>query len=194
MLQIREPMENRMTTVDAATADMQRRATAYHEAGHAVMALWHGWEISPEGVEIDEREYTGNRCTIYQHNEEAPRVMILLSGWLSEHNWHRLGPRSASDEDLMDTIDAVRRGDEFEIDCFGDGADALAHLLRLRPDATDAELAALYRRYEAETAEILPDLWPQIERLAAELISLGKIDAARAHAVLGYPPPCLPAP
>ena len=158
------------------------------------MALWHGWEISPEGVEIDEREYTGNRCTIYQHNEEAPCVMISLAGWLSEHNWHGRGRRSASDEDVMDTIEAVRHGDEIEIDCFGDDADALAHLLRLRPDATDAELAALYRRYEAETAEILSNLWPQIEGLAAELIRLGTIDAPRAHAVLGYPPPRLPAP
>ena len=37
----------------------QRRETAFHEAAHAAVAYWFGWQVNPEGVEIDQRQYCG---------------------------------------------------------------------------------------------------------------------------------------
>jgi hypothetical protein len=159
-----------------------RAAVAYHEAGHAVMALWHGWQISPEDVEIDAREYTGTRCLVCQRNLEGPWTIICLAGWLSEHKWHRRGPSSQYPEfdDLEGLINDVRFG--HEEDSEGDEGDVIRHLLELHPHATDADLMRLYRQYEQRTAELLnvPFVWFAIERFATELLKRGKIGARRS--------------
>jgi hypothetical protein len=158
------------------------------------MALWHGWGISQEGVEIDRRQYTGLRCTLFQNDLEAPNVIISLVGWRAEHKWHGRGAAHRLDDEIESIIAAVRYWWEEEADC--DDGDAIRHLLRLHPDATDAELIALHRRYEAETLALLEDpaLWSKIERVAAELVALGEISATQAHRLAGYPDPRLPAP
>jgi hypothetical protein len=170
---------------------LQRQAAAYHEAGHAVVAMYYGWSISPEGVEIDERQYTGLRRSAYDRLRERPVVVISLAGWCAEHKWHGLGgPAHSDDGDLEYMIDVVRRGWE-EDETEGDDGDAIRHLLKLHPEATDAELIAAYRRYEAETWALLedPERWSEIELVAAELLKHGKITAMCAHRVAGYPDP-----
>jgi hypothetical protein len=89
--------------------DLQRAAAAYHEAGHAVIAVFLGFDISPEGVEIDERQYTGTRAYIYHLGGMAPYHQIsvyqYLAGWLAEWHWHRLGVQYRSEEDIDVIID-----------------------------------------------------------------------------------------
>jgi hypothetical protein len=157
-----------------------RESAAYHEAGHAVIALFHRWEISPEGVEIDDRQYTGLRCRLWQMALEAPSVIISLAGVRAECKWRRL-KHSPSDEGLLDIIEAVRFGYDDEAE--GDHGDAFRHLIGLYPNARDEELIELYRRYEGETLALLetPHLWAKIELFAAELVARGKISATLAE-------------
>jgi hypothetical protein len=129
------------------------------------------------------------RCSTDDLLHEFPDVVISLAGWRAEHKWHGRGAAHLSDDDLECIIDAVRFGWEDEAD--GDDGDAIRRLVKLHPEATDAELIAAYRRYEAETLALLEDprLWSEIERVAAELLKRGKITAMRAHRVAGYPDP-----
>jgi hypothetical protein len=169
--------------------DMERRAAAYHEAGHAVFALNEGWEISPEGVEIDRRWHTGLRIPILDLSAEAPAVRVWLAGWRAEHKWHGRGAGHSSPDGIEWYIAEIRDEFEEEMAVGGDDADAIRHLLKLHPAATDDEIHALYRRYEAETLALLDELWPKIERVAAELIKLGELSALDVHRLAGHPDP-----
>src|SRR5689334_18103473 len=101
-----------MTMVDV---EVQRRATAYHEAAHAVVGCEVGWWITPEGIEIGEREYTGLRCWS-EDLTGRNLALVSLAGWNAEHKWHGLGQEILNDEELIDILSDVRDGvDEDEI-------------------------------------------------------------------------------
>ena len=100
---------------------LQRRAAAYHEAGHAVVAYLVGWWVNDEGVEIDDRQYTGLRCYVQDHNIPG-RALICLAGRLAEYKWLRQPGRCRySDDDLQSIIDDIRydqeevEGDAFDL-------------------------------------------------------------------------------
>ncbi len=75
-----------------------------------------------------------------------------------------------------------------------DDGNAIRHLLKLHPAATDAELVALYRRYEAETLALINEHWSNVERVATKLIKSGELSAIDVHRLAGYPDPFLPPP
>jgi hypothetical protein len=90
-------------------ATRQRQASAYHEAGHAVVGYYFGAWLNPEGVEIDARQYTGLRFRPWDYTTET-RVIVSMAGWLAEHKYHRGGRRGFVNEDTAYCLEAVRDG------------------------------------------------------------------------------------
>jgi hypothetical protein len=176
------------------TAAMRRKAAAYHEAGHAVVAvLVAGWDISPGGVYIEGghksgRGFSGHRLPAWDANSEWRHANVYLAGRIAENKWHGLG-KELTDDELGDIIADLRgHKDPYWYD--GDGADLILLLIRLNPDASDAELISRYRQHGADAAANMeaPEIWPAIERLAAELLATGRVDRDTAHRLIGAAP------
>lgn len=162
----------------------QRHAAAVHEAGHAVVArCCFGWEINCEGMEIDDRQYTGLRFTKQQFSLRA-RVMVLLAGWASEHRWHRRGTSYSDDELRGYLIEAAQRR------CISghDIWDAMQSMEMGMRHAENEAIIAQYRQYEQELALVLDKLWDKILGVANALVKKGRISDADVDAILGRPP------
>jgi hypothetical protein len=163
------------------TPAVQREAAAYHEAGHVVIADYVGWWVNPEGVEIDQRQYTGLRCNKEDDSTEKA-VLVDLAGWLSEFEWHgRDGLRS--DDDLMSAIQEVRDCGDFTEEPdedwgWGDDEEAFHRLLGDFPGASDDELLVMYRDYQVRVQALLKDpaIWRAIEAVAAALTVKGRLN------------------
>jgi hypothetical protein len=89
----------RKTEASLAIKDCRIR-TAYHEAGHVVVAHWYGWWLNEEGVEIDARWYTGTRSPALLYTTEA-RVVMLMAGRIAEHKYHGLGNGGFDDNEAL---------------------------------------------------------------------------------------------
>ena len=155
--------------------------SAYHEAAHAVIAYHFGWWVNHEDVEIDDRQYCGLRRRVLDDTEQAA-VCVSLAGWGAEM---RLAPdlaTSKSDDDLIFWLRDVRRGNPDE----SDDADVFQRLMQTRPNASNEDLLAVYRSYEAETATLLSraDVWESIERVAHALLESGKLSGEQVEVLL----------
>lgn len=168
------------------TSQLDRDASAVHEAGHAVMAYHVGWWVNHEGVEIDDRQYTGMRCHAHDHNEWRIAWTSLV-GWLAEHRWHRRGERLQSVDDITDCIELARDGDKEELDEIGgDMADILRVLVKHYPTATDEALIETFREYEQKVWDELknaPLLWQSIIDVATALSAKGQLTAKEVEAI-----------
>jgi hypothetical protein len=162
----------------------QRETTAHHEAAHAIVAYHYGWWVNHEGIEIDERQYTGLRRRQTENTEEA-RVCINQAGWLAEVLWPGSQAEPRKDEDLFYEIANLDWYDaEFDED--SDDIDTFLVLKESLPDASDDELLAAYRVYEAKTLALLkqPKVWEAVEALAVALCQKGKLEAEEATEIL----------
>jgi hypothetical protein len=176
------------------TAKLQRKAAAYHEAGHAVVAvLVAGWDISPAGIYIEDGRraghgFSGHRLPWWDADSEWRYANVYLAGRIAENRWH--GPdKELTDDELGDIVGDLRENsDPYWYD--GDAAELILLLMRLHPEASDAELISRYRQHGRDTATNMeaPEIWPAIERLAAALIAGGKVDRDAAHRLIGAPP------
>jgi hypothetical protein len=173
------------------TNEQIRSSSAYHEAGHAVIATTCGWSVNHEGVEIDDRAYTGLELSVWDNNTWR-QIHVNLAGWLSEHKFHGLGGlREEADlEYLIQLSKAPETADDMDI--VSDDFCTFEALLEDYPDATDKELISKYREYQREVTEELnePHIWNAVETLATELIKKGKVEGDDAneliHACLDY--------
>jgi hypothetical protein len=163
------------------TPAVLREAAAYHEAGHVVIAYHVGWWVNPEGVEIDERQYTGLRCN--KEDDITDRaVLVDLAGWLSEFEWHGLGGLRSND-DLVSAIQEVRDCRDFTEEPdedwgWGDDEEAFHRLLADFPGASDNELLVMYRDYQVRVQALMkePAIWRAIEAVAAALTARGRLN------------------
>jgi hypothetical protein len=166
----------------------QRYATAYREAGQAIMAFYLGGWVNDEGVEIDERRYCGLGFPVGHDAEAKERFLLLcdLAGWRAEHLWHGRGSSRDGypDEEFFAALEDRRQG---WADYDGDDADAVDAMIERSPAATDGELAQRYTDYSAECYAILrePNVWSAIECVAAKLVERGKLSAPDALEAIG---------
>ena len=155
--------------------NFDRTATAYHEAGHAVVGFWYGWVIGRDGVEIDERRRCCFSCSAYTYTIEA-RAVVAMAGWLAEHKWHAQGSANWDDE-LIHILDAhdwaqvqVTLDDEVEV------VRALVGKTNARDVETDEFLITVEAfRDHAVALVSSPAVWRSIRRVARALLDRGKL-------------------
>ncbi len=163
--------------------DFHRRASAYHEAGHSVVAYSVGWWVSIKGVEIDRRQYTGLRKYSF-HNDARRNAMVGCAGWLAEHRWHGRASKFRPDEDLEFSLDEAR----YEAEAINDGDDegTFREMLKEFPDKSDDELISMFREFEHWTWETISEdsVWQSVVRVAEALITKGSLTAAEVETLL----------
>ncbi len=159
----------------------QRDYDAYHEAGHAVMALLVGGKINHEGVEIDARQYCGARFAPHdQEHRELMAVLWCLGGRRAEQIHHHENRKQGwldGDRGLEDAIyeaHVLRQNDEASDD---DDIGAFTEMLRLTPDASDEHLLRRYNTYSDACLSALwePPVWDSVTRVANALVQHGHL-------------------
>ncbi|TWT97302.1 ATP-dependent metallopeptidase FtsH/Yme1/Tma family protein [Neorhodopirellula pilleata] len=149
------------TSADAAAmqlAVLERTATAYHEAGHAVMAISLGRTIQKVTIQAGKRQFGPARlgtCELKKGRSRASKdpleddVLILLAGMVSESKFTGRYNQGGASQDLRD----------------------VANLLCTRA-ASPRQHETLQRRLLAKTEHILSDPThvAAIEVLANELL------------------------
>jgi hypothetical protein len=180
--------------MDPRDPNVRRTAAAYHEAGHAVVAYWFGWWLNDEGVEIDDRWYTGCRKLVLDNTVEA-QICQAMAGWLSEHKWHGLGSDYFGDENALYGLYLARNynphdPDDFEFEEAGDIADIALMLYEADSEITDEEFLKALAPYRERARKILDEaeVWRAIEKLAAALLASGKLSDEEARAAIGDEP------
>jgi hypothetical protein len=165
-------LEAESSVADSAFGEMpsaEEAATAYHEAGHAVMALYlgrpiHKVSIVPGQSDIGVR-HAGN-CRIQKGSSRASKdwledeVLILLAGLVAESRWTGREAMEGAAQDLR----MVRRFVESRA---GSGR----------------QTERLERRWLSKTEHILSDpvLWWAVERIAEELLHRKSISGRNAR-------------
>lgn len=105
---------NKNSSDDNSQAAQSLMATAYHEAGHAVMALVLGRPVEKVTISPAKLQVGGSRlgaCKIQKGRTKASQdgledeVLILLSGMVAESHYTRRYCQAGAAQDLM----AVRR-------------------------------------------------------------------------------------
>ncbi len=168
-----QPVDRFLTTVLSPPmlvdekAALDRLETAYHEAAHAVVGMYFGWdtdhiEISIGGGGFYRPGYTGLPIET-QVNED---IIVTLAGRLGETLI--VGDRrDASDHWLRQVIEKLRAGEEEHHDDFI----VMSHLMSGDVNAADEILIDQFRAFEEETEELLlrPDIRAKIVALAEAL-------------------------
>ncbi len=158
----RPPDYNRRVT-DAAPIPEFDRVTAYHEAGHAVVALYLGRPVHRVSV-LPNQELLGKcefRKGVFRPSDDWLETEILIS----------LGGMAAEAR-LTGTYDRLAAGRD------------LAHARKLALQrATERQLDRYERRMLAKTENLLADdgLWRAVELIAEQLVKLGSISGRAAR-------------
>lgn len=155
--------------------DFDLAATAYHEAGHAVVGFWYGWAIGASGVEIRDRRRCSFSCSEYAYTREA-RAVVAMAGWLAECKWHAQGGINWND-DLLHVLDAHDWGQVYvTLDDQVQVVRALIGRADPREVETDDFLLAVDAfRDHAIVLVSRPAVWRSIRRVARALLARGKL-------------------
>jgi hypothetical protein len=172
----------------SAGSKSQRDATAYHEAGHAVVAYVFGWWVAGRGIDIDAGQEVELSYRQIDRTLDA-EVVVSLAGWVAEFKLHGTGVRRSEDaETLLLEIQMARLDpDNWDVDGT-DNLTVFARLLSDNPAAADEILLERYGAHEAATVRLLdePIVWAAVERVAAVLIEHGKLSAVGVEVLLSY--------
>jgi hypothetical protein len=165
--------------------------TAYHEAGHVVVAYWYGWWLNEDGVEIDARWYTGMRSPVLLYTTEA-RVVTSMAGQMAEHKYHGLGNGRFDNEGALELLEVARcihRSEAIldeESEWSGDDTDIAVVLVEDNPTITDHEYVRTLRTYQKKTRLILnkPAVWRAVMKVAEALLDTGRLTDTEARAAI----------
>ena len=184
--------KRRDTALSPAIRDC-RIHTAYHEAGHVVVAYWYGWWLNSDGVEIDARWYTGVRTPKLYYSSEA-RVVQSMAGRIGEHKFHGLGDGRFDDCSALEQLELARRlhrGEvedwEEEEEFWNDSLVTARALVEDNPAISDDEYVKALRAYQKKTRQILnkATVWRAVEKVATALLTTGRLTDAEARAAIG---------
>lgn len=149
---------------DGASPAPEDVATAYHEAGHAVVALALGRPVQKLSIKPAERwlgrcEFHKGRFAAYKDLKEA-QILILLAGLAAEarHTGRYGWDGAAHDLDVVRSLLGTRAGD-------------------------DRRAERLESRLLDKTEHLLdrPELWLAVEQIAAELLRRTTISGRTAR-------------
>jgi hypothetical protein len=172
------PARNRLHTPEA---------TAYHEAGHAVIAYEFGWRVGRGGVRLTAWPH----ARIQYHESEytlRARICVSLAGLLAEQKF--FGLEWHFEEDVVKHVRAVRASGEDEGNLRGGPSDLRKIALALLDDDPPISLAEARRAvvYCQEYTEALlddPRVWGGVERLAKVLYRRRYLSPRAVKKVLG---------
>jgi hypothetical protein len=162
-------------------------ATAYHEAGHVVVAYEFGWWVSHDGVRIGELAH----ASLQQHDSDytvLARVSVSMAGLLAEQIFH--GVEEDLAEDVVRHVRAVwAREDEGGWACLHP-SDMRAIALALIDNDPSISLDGVPRvvtHYQNVTNALLdePRVWGGVERVAKALIRRRYLSPRAVKQVLG---------
>lgn len=144
----------------------QVRASAYHEAGHAVVARHTGYEV--RSVSVDGQGL--GRCVVRHDGYDVGSIACTMAGWFAECMAH--GEDWTLDQVIagVDEADeAIADRDEDMMAVMGDMLE-VAELLQLHN--LTAEMRAMLIRLNYEQArDILREHWHEVEDEAVALLA-----------------------
>lgn len=174
--------------------DDSRISTAYHEAGHTVMALRLGWPLLPAGVTIDADGEGGHTATAGPSGnpnipptggpDEARQIaLVALAGPLCEA---KSQGQKHPIRDSVRRLDSVAQGRRWLADDPGpfdhstDALQAAGVCILVAPHATDEQIAAVLERLERATWNTIcrPDFRAAVAKVAFALYEAGHLKPA----------------
>jgi hypothetical protein len=160
-------------------------ATAYHEAGHVVVAYEFGWWVGRGGVRIGALAHA---CWGFYESDytERARVCVSTAGLLAEQKFH--GVQWRFEEDVVKHVQAVRAGEDEGVGLFPSDLRAIA--LALMDDDPSIRLNGVRRvvAYYRNVTNVLldePRVWGGVERIAKALVRRRYLSPRAVKQVLG---------
>ncbi len=157
-------------------ADREMIATAYHEAGHATVAVWLGLQLARVELTPDHPVHSGccwekvddphALCIAVELGDEKvirPQIKILLAGWAAQQK---------------SGFDDVPGGDSYDLEI------ALKVAMLMVGCTSKAEELLDQLRNDTRRLLDVPAVWAGVEALANELIREGTVWGERAHRIL----------
>ena len=157
-------------TTKAGNSERQRRATAFHEAGHAVQAFHEGMRVAkasivPAGESSGRVTLACKSATEYgevSEQQAARHARVCLAGLVAQR---KFSPQS------------VRR---YHAHQDHEAAAALAFKISGSPQEAEAWL----RLWTIQVQQRMDRHWPSVERLAAELMKAGSVSGESVRVLL----------
>jgi ATP-dependent Zn protease len=161
---------------DPPANDKEREATAYHEAGHAMVAKW--LSIPFVSVTVDAKDVSAGH-------------MVLKRGWPFYRPFGEPSPkvRDNVERDVVMSFSgniAERRflGVDITAGSEGDFQDVNGYLIAISQSTTVAEAWGIYLWHRADKIVRTPAVWRGIQAIAAALLERGTLMVAEIDEVL----------
>jgi hypothetical protein len=144
----------------------ERRLVAYHEAGHAVVAVVRAGRTGDIGVRVDGTGYAN--CRLRKRIRTDHRIEVSLAGALAAMRVRRISEIDAF-------LDAGVKGDWMS---------AEQNAAELAADF-DCDSLMILADAMANAQRILADYWPAVERLAHAVLVSGSLTGAQVTKLVG---------
>mgnify|MGYP000241016001 CR=1 FL=1 len=163
-------------------------AAAVHEAAHAVIAVGQGIDIGPEGVEIENREFTSLTLRSYAINRMP---IVDLAGPLAERKVLEREMQYVDDHELEEMINNFKQfepeeDEDMEHGVYPDDTSVLIFYQSEFPDETTEDWMNRFRQHEQGTVGLLNEdrIWTAVLTFADELMKRGKVEQEMAQKMI----------